>query len=150
MELFEEVAEAVRGLVDGSAGPMRHRTHRYGTKIWFGDPEPPREHYEAQVIGAGQVPEAEVLALEIGFHAEHRKEADNVAALEPLLATEAEWRAELGDEPVAGTFLGRDGWRRLSETWADPDLDDPELGTELALTLVAYVTAIEPRRSRPG
>ena len=44
---------------------------RYGIKVWFGPSDPPREHYEAQVIGPNEVKEASVLALEIGFHAEH-------------------------------------------------------------------------------
>ena len=39
----------------------------------------------------------------------------------------------LGAEAVAGEFIDdRHGWQRLSETWADPDLGDPDLGMELA------------------
>jgi hypothetical protein len=148
VELFEEACEALRGLVPPELGEFRHRTHRYGTKIWFGPEAPPKEHYEAQVVGKRDVPEAEFLAVEIGFHSEHPKDADNQAVLDGLLAGEKQWRKELGDEAVAGVFLGRaDHWRRISETWIDPDLDDPELGTELAMRLLDYIEALEPRRA---
>jgi hypothetical protein len=147
VELFEEVCEALRGLVPAELGTFRHKTHRYGTKIWFGPGTPPKEHYEAQVVGARDVPEAEVLAVEIGFHSEYPKAADNEAVLAALLAAEGSWRPDLGDEAEAGVFLGRaDHWRRISETWPDPDLDDPELGTEMAMRLLDYVEALEPAR----
>lgn len=150
MQLFEEVAEAVRGLAPTELGVFHHRTHRYGTKIWFGDPDPPREHYEAQVIRPTLVAEAELLAVEVGFHAEHRDPTANEGVVDRLRAAESQWRPTLGDGPTIGTFLGRDGWRRLSETWPDPDLEDPELGTELALRLVDYATLIEPLRLEPA
>jgi len=147
MELFEEVCEALRGLVPPELGTFRHKTHRYGTKIWFGPATPPKEHYEAQVLGARDVPQAEVLAVEIGFHSEHPKDTDNQAVLDGLLASEEQWRRDLGDEAEAGVFLGRaDHWRRISETWPDPNLDDPELGTELAMRLLDYIEALEPLR----
>ncbi|HEY5888336.1 MAG TPA: hypothetical protein VIT24_11445 [Acidimicrobiales bacterium] len=148
MELFEEVCEALRGLVPPELGTFRHKTHRYGTKIWFGPEAPPKEHYEAQVVGARDVPEAEVLAIEVGFHSEYPKDADNEVVLSELLAAESAWRPELGDEAVADVFLGRaDNWRRISETWPDPDLEDPELGTELAMRLLDYIEALEPLRN---
>jgi len=52
--------------------------------------------------------------------------------------------------PEVGGFLGRaDVWRRVSETWPDPDLSERELGEELAARLLDYVTAIAPvRRTR--
>jgi hypothetical protein len=151
IELFEEVCEALRGLVPSELGEFRHRTHRYGTKVWFGPEAPPKEHYEAQVVGKRDVPDAEVLAVEVGFHSEHPKEPDNQAVLDALLAKEKAWRKELGDEAVAGEFLGRaDHWRRISETWPDPNLDDPELGTELAMRLLDYIEALEPLRPRSG
>ena len=148
MELFEEVCEALRGLVPPELGTFRHKTHRYGTKIWFGPEAPPKEHYEAQVVGVRDVPEAEVLAVEVGFHSEYPKDADNDAVLAALLAAEGDVAPELGDEAVAGEFLGRaDNWRRIRETWPDPDLDDPELGTELAMRLLDYIEALEPIRA---
>ena len=149
--LFDEVAEVARGLVPDGLGPLRTSARRYGLKAWFGPPEPPREHYEAQVIGAKDVPEATVLALEVGFHTEHPKAATNEEVLARLLQAEARWRKRLGKEAVAGPFLGRaTNWRRVSETWPDPDLGGEDLGIELAVRLNQYVTALEPVRRQGG
>jgi len=143
--LFEEVGEALRSLVPVELGVLKCRSHRYGIKVWFDTETAPREHYEAQVVGARHVPEATVLAIEIGFHAEHPKAADNDAALRRLAVGEKRWRKILGDDAVAAPFIGRpQDWRRCSETWLDPDLGDPDLGFELASRLTDYVTAFEP------
>lgn len=145
--LFEEVSDAVRGLVPNDLGVLRCTHHRYGIKIWIGPEAPPREHYEAQVIAPVHHPDARVLAIEIGFHSEHRNEADNETVVSRLLRSEPSWRSQLGDEAVAGLFLGRaEHWRRLSEIWPDPNLDDPELVFELADRLAEYLTALEPYR----
>lgn len=144
--LFDAVAEACRSITPTDLGPLHLKAHRYGVKAWFGPTKPEREHYEAQVIGARYVPEATVLALEIGFHAEHPKPADNDLVIERLMASERIWRKQLGDEVIVGPFLGRDTWRRASETWADPDLEDDELVLDMAMRLVDYFTAIEPVR----
>jgi hypothetical protein len=147
-QLFEEVGDALRGMLPSDLGELRLRVRRYGIKVWFGPADPPREHYEAQVIGADAVEEAKVLALEIGFHAEHSQARDNAKVIEHLLACEAEWRPGVGDAAVVGPFLGRaKSWRRVSETWADPDLGDPELAIELAALLADYITALEPARA---
>jgi hypothetical protein len=54
----------------------------------------------------------------------------------------------VGKAAVVGPFLGRaKSWRRVSETWADPDLGDPELAIELAASLADYITALEPARA---
>ena len=126
-------------------GPLQLRARRYGIKVWFGPEAPPREHYEAQVISADGVAGARTLAVEVGFHAEHPKLPANEAVVARLREHETEWRPAVGDEAVTGPFLGRaDTWRRVSETWADPDLGDPELALELAARLVDYATALEP------
>ena len=144
-DLFADVGDALLGLLPAELGEPRHRAHRYGIKVWFGSDKPAREHYEAQVIGARHVPEATVLALEIGFHAEHPKPADNGAVLARLAQKERSWRKTLGPEPVAGPFLGRaDSWTRLSETWPDPDLGEDDLALELATRLIDYITVLEP------
>jgi hypothetical protein len=149
LQLFDEVGEALRGLVPSELGELRTRHHRYGIKVWFGPVKPTREHYEAQVIGARHVAGAEVLALEVGYHAEHRDPADNERAVAHLRGREARWRKALGPDPVAGEFIDdRNGWQRLSETWADPDLADPDLPFELATRLTDYITALEPLRAR--
>jgi hypothetical protein len=146
VELFEEVGEVVRGLVPRDLGELRQRSHKYGVKVWFDTEKPTREHYEAQVIGKRYVPEATVLAIELGFHAENSKVADNDAVIATLLKRESRWRRTLGKEAEVGEFLGRDTWRRISETWPDPDLDDPDLVLELGTRLTDYICAIEPLR----
>jgi hypothetical protein len=147
VSLFDEVAEVVRGLVPAELGVLRQRPRRYGIKVWFGPETPPREHYEAQVVGADAVEAATTLAIEVGFHAEHPDPAANDAAIEPLRAAERRWRRALGGEVVVGPFLGRaDVWRRVSETWPDPDLGQPELAFELGARLTDYVVALEPLR----
>jgi hypothetical protein len=148
--LFDEAAEALRGLVPPELGAVRTRPRRFALKAWFGPVNPPREHYEAQVIGADHVAGATALALELGFHAEHPKVEANDEALARLLASESAWRRTLGQVAIAGPFLGRpDDWRRVSETWADPNLSDPDLAVEVATRLVDYITALEPLR-RPA
>lgn len=146
-ELFEEVADAVRGLVPEELGRLRLRAHRYGVKVWFDTERATKEHYEAQVVGARDVPAARTLALEVGFHSEHPKEADNEAVIARLARHERRWRREIGGDVQAGPFLGRaTHWRRISETWLDPDLDEPGVAFEIASRLVDYVTALEPNR----
>jgi hypothetical protein len=147
VSVFEIVADILPGLVPDELGELRMQARRYGIKAWFGPATPPREHYEAQVVGARDVPEATTLAIEVGFHAENTKEADNDAVLRHLLASEKRWRRVLGGEQVAGVFLGRAAhWRRISETWIDPDLSDGDLPFELAARLTDYMTALEPHR----
>jgi hypothetical protein len=146
--VFDEVAQALRGLVPLDLGELQTRAHRYGIKVWFGGAKPPREHYEAQVVGAKHVPGAEVLAIEVGYHAEHPDPALNTAALSALASQEKRWRKLLGPEAEAAPFIAdRNGWKRLSETWADPDLGDPELAFEVAARLTDYITAFEPIRA---
>ena len=149
--LFDEIGEAVRGLMPPDLGVVRFKAHRYGVKLWFDSDAAPREHYEAQVIGAKDVPDATVLAIEVGFHTEHSKAAENEAVLERLLRRERAWRKVLGEEAVAGPFLGRaDHWRRVSETWPDPDLGDNDLCMEVALRVTEYMTALEPALRSTG
>jgi hypothetical protein len=147
--LFDEVGDALLGMVPPDLGAMHRRAHRYGIKVWFGSDTPSREHYEAQVIGPDAVTGAKVLALEIGFHSEYPKPDDNDDVIAHLAGAEKRWRTVVGKEAVVGPFLGRaDHWRRVSETWPDPDLSDPELAVELAARLTDYITAIEPVRRR--
>jgi hypothetical protein len=149
ISLFDEVGEALRSLAPPGLGDHHYRAHRYGVKAWFGPASPPREHYEAQVVGPDADRRAEVLAIEVGFHSEHPKAADNDAVIAYLLANERRWRRGVGKEAQVGDFLGRsDHWRRVSETWPDPDLGDGGLVIELATRLTDYIVAIEPVRRR--
>ena len=149
--VFDEVAQALRGLLPAELGVLQTKAHRYGVKVWFGPVKATKEHYEAQVIGAKHVPEASVLAIEVGFHSEHPDPAENQRALADLTSQERRWRKDLGRSAVAGPFIAdRHGWQRLSETWADPDLGDPDLAIELATRLTDYITTIEPLRRLDG
>jgi hypothetical protein len=142
---FEELGEALRGLAPTEFGEYRHRAHRYGVKVWFGPLTAPREHYEAQVLGRDADARATVLAIEVGFHSEYPKAAENDAVIAHLVANEKRWRRAIGKEAVVGPFLGNaDRWRRVSETWPDPNLGDGELVVELATRLTDYITALEP------
>ncbi|HUW02895.1 MAG TPA: hypothetical protein VMW08_11125 [Acidimicrobiales bacterium] len=146
--LFDEVADVVGSLVPPDFADFEVRSRRWALKLWYGAGEATRAHYEAQVVSAELVEDASVLAIEVGWHAEHTSEADNQALLDRVLASEELWRPVLGPEAVAGPFLGRASWRRLSEVWSDPDLSDPDVGFEIGSRLTDYVTAVETALGR--
>ena len=135
---FETVDDALHGFLPPSLrGFDSHRTSM-NLKVWYDEG---REHYEVQLVHGP--------ALEVGFHAEHPKPDDNDAVIAHLLASEKQWRRIVGQEAQVGDFLGRqDKWRRVSETWPDPDLGDGDLVIEIATRLTDYITAIEPVRRR--
>ena len=133
------VRDAFEGFVAGVDGRRNIYVHNRGMKVWFDDDT--REHYESQLIRVdGEV------QLEIGFHAEHPKAPLNDEVLRRLLAAESAWRSELGDDPVAGDFIGRAGWRRISEVWPPPEADVVDEAIEAAARLADYVIALEPLR----
>lgn len=143
VHLFGQVLDAVESLMADT--PELHlRAHRRGVKAWFGGEKPPREHYEAQLMARRHFDGVEGLVLEIGFHSEHKDAAANVEVLRRLEAAETKWRKPLGAEAEAGIFFGADNWRRVSEVWVEPDLEDPDLAFEVAARLVDYLVAIEP------
>ncbi len=147
IHLFEQAGELARALVPADLGELKFRSHRRGVKIWFDTIKPGRFHYEAQVIPDRLAPTPvadEETAIEVGFHAEHGDERRNTAVIDRLVAKEKTWRRALGDQAEAGTFLGNDHWGRLSETWIEADLEDPELAFELASRLADYIQTIEP------
>lgn len=148
MLLFDEVGELVHSMAPDGLGELHMRAHRRGLKVWFGPATPIKEHYEAQVIHRRHVDGSDGVALEIGFHSEHKDAAVNDAVLDSLVAERPSWRRELGDEAESGPFLGNDTWRRISDVWLDPEMDDPELAFEIAGRLVDYVTQLEPIRQR--
>lgn len=153
LPLFEQVADAVRSLTPSELGQVNYRAHRRGIKVWLTPEEDrgeraPREHYEAQLVARRHIDGRDGAALEIGFHAEHPDTTRNVAAVETIANSEKALRKILGQEAEIAPFFGNDDWRRVSEAWLDPDLDDPELPVELASRLVDYLEAIEPLRDR--
>ena len=136
---FEIVRDAFEGFVAGVGGRRNSYVHNRGLKVWFDDDA--REHYESQLIRVdGEV------QLEIGFHAEYPKALQNDEVLRRLLAVEPVWRPELGDDAVAGDFIGRAGWRRISEVWPAPDSEVIDEAIEAAARLADYVIALEPVR----
>ena len=106
---FDEVRDAFEGFAAGAGGTLHTFAHSRGLKAWFGDAT--REHYEAQLIRIGGE-----TRLEVGFHAEYPKAAQNDELVRRLMAREPTWRPELGDEAEVGPFIGRDGWRRISRS----------------------------------
>jgi len=148
LPLFEQVADLVRALIPDELGDLRWRAHRRGIKVWFDTDQAPKEHYEAQHLPRRHVDGQEGLAIEVGFHAEHPNQDTNVAAIDQIARSEKAWRKVLGPQPECGVFYGSETWRRVSEAWIEPDLDDPELAFEIAGRLVDYLTMIEPARQQ--
>ena len=100
------------------------------------------------MIGAKHVPEATVLAIEVGFHAEHRDPAENERVLKELWLREA-----LAQGPRQGGGRRRVHRRspRLAARVGDvarPGPGDPDLPMDLAARLTDYITALEPLRPR--
>ena len=137
---FDEAADALVGFLAPRWRRFSSRVSSRNLKVWYaGDG---REHYEVQLLSAKR--------LEIGFHAEHRDRKVNEAVLARLLEQEPQWRKELGDDVVAGAFVGagpRVPWRRVSEVWDGVDVDGPETAIEAAERLSGYIGALEPRRT---
>lgn len=145
--LFDAVGEALRTMVPTELGEWHQRNHRRGIKVWFGPASGNKEHYEAQVLARRHVDGKEGLTIETGFHCEHNDTERNDELLARILKAEKKWRKTLGAEAEAGPFYGRpEDWRRISEIWVEPDLDDPDLALELASRLTDYIEAIEPVR----
>jgi hypothetical protein len=137
---FEIVRDAFEGFVARVDGRRSVYVHSRGLKVWFD--EETREHYESQLIRVdGDV------RLEIGFHLEHSKAPKNDEVLQQLLAVETAWRTELGDDAVAGEFIGRAGWCRISEVWPVPESEDIDEAIDVAARLADYVIALQPLRS---
>lgn len=145
LPLFEQVGELTRTLVADEVGVVHFRSHRRGVKVWLDTDAPPRLHYEAQLVPRRFIDGRDGAVLEVGFHAEDGDMAVNDAAIATIVTAEQRWRPDLGDEAVAGPFLGRpEDWRRCSEVWIEPDLDDEEVAFEVASRLADYVNALQP------
>jgi len=148
--LFEQVVDAVRSMGAELEPSLKLRAHRRGMKAWFGAEKPTRAHFEAQLVPRRFVDGSDGAAIEIGFHSEHKEPSTNERVIDDLLRVEKKWRKALGNEAEVGTFFGADNWRRISEVWLDPDLEDPELAFEIAARLVDYLSALQPVLSTDG
>ncbi len=144
LSVFDEVAELVRAMAPDAIGEVRVRAHRRGVKVWFDTDAAGKEHYEAQVLSRRYIDGTEGMAIEIGFHSEHKDQSKNISVVDHLMTTEKKWRKELGTQPEVDVFYGAENWRRVSETWIEPDLDDEEITFEIASRLVDYVSALQP------
>lgn len=146
---FQDAEDALVGFLPPE---LRHfgSYHTSSTlKVWYGDGEARREHFEVQSVSASGLRAAErpedPPVLEIGFHAEHRDAARNDAVLEFLVSRSDDWRPVLGDEPEVGTFIGRQSsWRRVSELWTETAVLQPEAAIEAAERLADYIRALVP------
>ncbi len=136
---FDQAADALVGFLPPRWRKFSSRVSSRNLKVWYtGDG---REHYEVQLLSSKR--------LEIGFHAEHRDGERNQEVLARLLEQEPQWRSALGDDVVAGEFVGagpRVPWRRVSEVWDGVDVDGAETAIEAAERLSDYISALEPRR----
>jgi hypothetical protein len=137
---FENLSDALAGLLPRQFGSFSLRRTGSNLKVWYGDDT--RQHYEVQLLGDGR--------LELGFHTEYPAVERNDAVLSRLQAAERSWRRTLGKGPEVGPFLGRQApvWRRVSEVWSDLGELDAEAAMEVADRLAAYVNALEPRLLR--
>ena len=146
--LFEQVGETLRSLADPDHGELHFRAHRRGVKVWFGDDgDRNREHYESQVLARRHVDGSDGMTVETGFHAENREIERNDEIIARIDKAQKKWRKVLSADASTGPFYGRpEDWRRFSEVWIEPDLDDPELAFELAATLADYINIVEPLR----
>lgn len=143
---YQDARDALVGFLPAEYAGFEHRLHGRGLKVWFGSAD--RTHYEIQEVGriAERGRERVARGLEIGFHAELRDPAANEAVLAALVAHEDRWRAELGPAAQAGFFVGdRDHrWRRVSEFWTGPEIDEPDTAIEAADRLATYIRGLEP------
>ena len=133
---FENLSDALAGLLPRGLGEFSIRHSGTNLKLWYGANS--KQHYEVQLLRDG--------AVELGFHSEHPAVERNDAVLSQLQACERRWRRALGKAPEAGPFLGRQApvWRRVSEVWHDLGELDAEAAMEVADRLAAYVGALEP------
>lgn len=143
-DLFALIAEVTRSLSNDGLGDMHSRAHKYGTKVWFDAERPPPSHFEAQVMGRRDIDGETGIAVEIGWHGEARSEQDNERTLQALMDRERQWRKPLGIEAEPGEFFNATRWRRLSETWLEPDLSVQGVDLEIGSRLADYVNALQP------
>jgi hypothetical protein len=148
---FRDALDALIGFLPADLADFEHRVHGRGLKVWYG--QATKEHYEAQEVGRYVDSKGKVqrgYALEIGFHTEHANPQANAAVVERLVAREKAWRRSLGPAAAAGYFVGDETktWQRVSEFWSGPEIEEPDTAIEAADRLAAYITALEPIRSK--
>jgi len=138
---FDQVDDELRGLLGPALRDFESVRSGSLIKLWYTDPG---AHFEAQVVSARWGPEGRPV-VEVGLHLESSSPKRNDAVLQALERERTTWSKKL-PEAEAGKAIGPRSatWRRLSEVIEAPDLDDPELASEVAERLSFYVKALEP------
>jgi hypothetical protein len=110
-------------------------------KLWYGDPA---VHFEVQMVAMRWSPRPGPV-LEVGLHLEHADQGVNERLLAALAGRRDDWTGRL-PEAETGPALGPRGalWRRVSEFLDETMSDDPELASEAAERLAAYVRTLLP------
>jgi hypothetical protein len=158
---FDQVDDELRGLLGPALRGYHGERNARLLKLWYTDPH---AHFEVQILGARWAP-GPGPALEIGLHLEHPDARANDRLLAVLKNQAPAWEKRLPGA-VAGKAIGpRAGaWRRVSE-FLEPaslgpeplgpeslgpeprgpaDAEDPELASEAAERLAAYVRTLWP------
>lgn len=138
---FDQVDDELRGLLGPALRDYRRlRTGRL-LKLWYEDPA---VHFEAQRISQRWAPESRP-AVEVGLHLEAPSAERNEAILERLTGRPGAWRRKLPRAEAGNAFGPQSAaWRRLSEVIDGGDGDDPDLASEVAERLAAYVRTLGP------
>ena len=149
LQLFDEVGEVLRGLLPPELGELRTKHHRYGIKVWFGPAKPTREHYEAQVIGAKHVAEADGAGHRGRLpRRAPRPGGQRAGARAPPRAARSggarcsgprRWPASSSTTATGGSACRRPGPTPTSAIPISP--------IELATRLTDYITTLEPLRA---
>lgn len=140
---FDQVDDELRGLL----GPKLRTYSCYKAsrliKIWYG--EDSSVHYEAQMVSSRWSPTKSPV-VEVGLHIEMADAKLSQAELDRLLDGKAP-SGKTFPSSTAGRALGPRGasWRRISEVIEMTDDDDPDLASEVAERLRAYITKFGPQ-----
>jgi len=138
---FQQVDDELRGFLGPSLRSYRSVRDARLLKLWYADPT---VHFEVQSVSRRWSPTGGPV-LEVGLHLEHADPGVNEARVAALSAREGSWRPVLPGA-AAGPALGPRGaaWRRISELLEETGPDDPDLASEAAERLAAYVRTLGP------
>lgn len=138
---FDQIDDELRGLLGPALRGYECARGPRLLKVWYSHPA---VHFEAQAVGARWSP-LHAPALEIGLHLEHPDPAVNDRLLAVLEGSRAAWGKTLPGA-TAGPGLGPRGplWRRVSEFLVNDGSEDPDLASEAAEILAAYIRTLWP------
>jgi hypothetical protein len=144
---FDQIDDELRGLLGPALRGYACARGPRLVKVWYSHPA---VHFEVQAVGVRWSP-LPVPALEVGLHLEHPEPAVNVRLLGVLQGSQGVWGKTL-PAAAAGPGLGPRGtrWRRVSEFLPDDGSEDPDLASEAAEILAAYVRTLWPLMAGPA